>query len=805
MKIQCSCGAKHLFDLTPEMVQRPVSFVCPRCGLDASAFVDGLVRQELGQTATPDGEPVKVDISASEFTPTQAAPPAPPAASEPPRPRASVVARVHTPAAATPVAAAAIAGTPCLKHPGEVALEKCYVCSKPICPKCMELFGYVCSPLCKAKADSHGLNIPVYALQRSVIEARQWRKVVRISWAAGSLLVLFLGLWIWYAWFGQVPRPVFSVRFPEPSYSGQSAFCGPNSSQIVFLHGATLARYDLKTGKEIWSTELVDRKKVAEDVEREIKSMQEHNVRLSDNGMIDVPRVPSQEKLMKELFNSAAAELALHVRGQNVWVSQNDKLVLHDWDSGRPLKELTVKQGYGGIVQRENELLVINTDSGKPVMTRVNLATSEVTTEALSTGALAAVSGEGGASGGSAKKPVELAGLPMGRPGKDAGRPMDPAKVAEQAQHLSFPARVALPAVLAGTMNQERALAEMSDSGPGGAGQDEEAPGGSVSLIPTQDGLLQFTVKLLEARRVERSAMKAAPGKSALDGEVSVGKSLEAASELLNEMQRSRGGDKVVEDLSRYRVSLRRPGATEGWTGEVIGRPTIYPLRTVNVVAANKQIIVVDKTGKKLWQSALNYNVEGGMGALEEETAMYGQGPCVERRDGLYVFDEGVLTAFDLSSGNVRWRLPSVGIVGLFFDEKGMIYVNTSSADPDSIKYSRQIDISKRVSSVVMKVDSRNGKVIWTAEPGGLLNHVDGKIMLVVQYFQPADPPEDGPSVDTGFEPNPYLRIKRINPRNGTEMWEHFQQRSPLDIAFDKTTIRLVFKKEVQVLKFRTL
>jgi hypothetical protein len=32
-------------------------------------------------------------------------------------------------------------------------------------------------------------------------------------------------------------------------------------------------------------------------------------------------------------------------------------------------------------------------------------------------------------------------------------------------------------------------------------------------------------------------------------------------------------------------------------------------------------------------------------------------------------------------------------------------------------------------------------------------------------------------------------------------MWEHFQQRAPLDVRFDRNTIRLVFKKEVQVLR----
>ena len=46
------------------------------------------------------------------------------------------------------------------------------------------------------------------------------------------LVVAALGVWFWYAWFGSVPRTVWSVRFAEPSYSGQSAFCGKD--QIVF-------------------------------------------------------------------------------------------------------------------------------------------------------------------------------------------------------------------------------------------------------------------------------------------------------------------------------------------------------------------------------------------------------------------------------------------------------------------------------------------------------------------------------------------------------------------------------------------
>ena len=128
---------------------------------------------------------------------------------------------------------------------------KCYVCSKPICPKCMDIFGYLCSPLCKAKADSHGLAVPVYENQRSRVEARIWRNVTRVSTVLGAVAAVLLGVWAWYRWSYSHPRPVFSFRFAEPSYSGQSFISGKENDQIVFLHGDTLARHDMKLKKEL--------------------------------------------------------------------------------------------------------------------------------------------------------------------------------------------------------------------------------------------------------------------------------------------------------------------------------------------------------------------------------------------------------------------------------------------------------------------------------------------------------------------------------------------------------------------------
>ena len=250
-------------------------------------------------------------------------------------------------------------------------------------------------------------------------------------------------------------------------------------------------------------------------------------------------------------------------------------------------------------------------------------------------------------------------------------------------------------------------------------------------------GLLLFSVKLLESRITARAAMKPAPAKSVLNGNLTTGNTADLANEMLNEQQRSRGGEVVQEDESRYLVTVRRTDAPGAWSGEVIGPPTLYPLTTVNVLTANKALLVLDKNNQLRWQSALTYNVNRGLASLEPEHAPYGLGPCVERQGTLYVYDEGVLAAFDLANGNVRWRLPSVGITGLFFDDQGMLYVNATTASPDAIKYSNQIDITRKASPVVMKVDPRTGKGLWTAQLGGLVNYVSGKFIYTMSRTRP--------------------------------------------------------------------
>jgi outer membrane protein assembly factor BamB len=760
MKIQCACGAKYSFDATPEMLQNPVRFVCPTCGLDSSESVNELIRHEFAAPPPPESPHLKI----SHNEPQPSAPP-------------------------EEAAPAPAADEHCPRHPHELAADHCVVCGKPMCRQCMKLFGHVCSPMCRARAEAQKINIPVYAGQSSVADTRHWRKAGAIAVLAAILVVAALGFWIWYAWIGSMPHTAFSIRFDDRAYAGESTLCGTN--QIVFLHGGTLARCDIKSGKEIWSRELVTKQQIAELASREYQS--QPNDRYEQ-------KIP-ESKLDEMVARSLESELQLRVSGQNVWVKTPGRLTHYDWDTGRVLQEIPLANRAGEFIARNDEFLVIGTGAnGQALVTHINPAGGEPRVEEIGQpGQMAVAQNAPGGNG------IESSsGLPL----TSGTGPMDPAKVAAQAQNLSLPGRLALPALLANSSEQERILAELKDQDQTASGAQPSArqpkpaqnEAGYFTLIPDQNGYVQFAVRLLESHIVTREAMKAVPATSALNGDLNSSQTAAVANETLNEMQRNRGGDKISEDESLYEVTLRRPDSTGAadWIGTVTGPPVLFPLKTVNVLAAGKTVIVFDKTNKKLWQAGLTYNVAGGGRSANGEAAPFGDGPCVERDGTLYVFDQAVLTAFDLATGNARWRLPSVGVVGLFFDDKGMLYVNTTTADPENIRYSRQIDITQKIEANLLKIDPQTGRTLWSVKPGGFISYLSGKFIYTVQSYDPGDE-EASP---TGIQLPAYLKIRRISPADGRVLWDHEQDRAPLDVRFRDNSIELVFKKEVQILKF---
>jgi len=135
-------------------------------------------------------------------------------------------------------------------------------------PEMHGAFCYVCSPLCKAKAHSHGIQVPIYKGQRSVVQARLWRKTTWIGSSVAILAVGLIGFRIWH-WFGSAPKEVLLDPFPGTGLFGQTMLAGKD--QIIFLRGGTLARNDMQQKKEIWSSSVIDKAEIKTEVAKELQ------------------------------------------------------------------------------------------------------------------------------------------------------------------------------------------------------------------------------------------------------------------------------------------------------------------------------------------------------------------------------------------------------------------------------------------------------------------------------------------------------------------------------------------------------
>jgi hypothetical protein len=807
MKVQCPCGAKYSIDVTPEMARDPVRFVCPNCNADLSGPINELVRQELGVSQPAASAAAPAARKRVETTSLHA--PAAPA-------KLGLARSASTATHGTAVESAPQPGggaddpQPCTKHQGELAFERCFVCRKPICPKCMEMFGYVCSPLCRAKANSNGINVPVFAGEKSVREAQQWRKTGLIGMSVAVLVLALVGGWIWYAWFGSVPHPIFSVRFPEMAYAGSSRLCGKN--QIVFLHGVQLARYALGSKTATWTNDVISKEQMDAEVDRQMNEFKAEQTEAIKSGSDYRPRVPLQDDIVKQVQQEMERSLQLFVQDQNIWIARNGKLTRYDWATGKPGQEITLPDTYERPKMEGNELIFTEENAfGQYLITHVNLASGETRTEQIGEPASSAVLAAAEKAKSAANKNSDTAGLPT-KPGA-SNKPLDPAKVAKDAQNLPYAAKVALPATLSNSRHQEQLLNEMNDedaqSEAHAAAQREESTAMfGRSFVNSKYGHIEWSSKLLEQKMVAHQAMKAKPARSALDGNVSAAKTTEVANEILNDMQRDRGGDTITEDVSRYQVTVHRPDSKDisDWVGEVTGPPSVIQQKTVTIVTGGKMLVVLDQSNKKLWQADLNYKLGSGSGLQDDDpnSTTIGAGPCVEHGDALYAFDAATLTAFDLASGNVRWRVPTIGIAGLFFDDQGSMYVNSTTADLESIKFARQIDISKKTAASVLRIECKTGKVLWDVQPGGFVSHVDGKFVFCFASHQAPDLDPDSLTTLPGML-NSMMDLRRLNPKDGKVTFDYAEQRAPLSVRFKGNIIELVFRKEVEVLKFLTL
>jgi outer membrane protein assembly factor BamB len=366
--------------------------------------------------------------------------------------------------------------------------------------------------------------------------------------------------------------------------------------------------------------------------------------------------------------------------------------------------------------------------------------------------------------------------------------------------HITLPSGTVKTDVVTGPprLRSPRPFQQMRAAG-GADGDLMDLTPDAKEFLPAGANVVQMQSTLLEKRVVAVQAMKAAPAKSTLDsGTLTARDSMKAAGEMLNDMQRERTGGVSYENESVYQVTLRRlaPADAPDWTGNVTGPPLLFPQKTVDALTAGRTVHVFNKKNQKLWEGKLSFPVADSAGSG-------GNAPCLEEAGSLYVFDKGVLTAFDVRTGNVHWRISSVGISQVVRDSGGNLYVATTSASPESIQYSQEVRITDKPYPVIMKVAAASGKVLWKADHLGDQCYVSGKYVYVTEarisgldVIRAGGDDSDVPV---------HHRIYRIDPGDGKYLWQYYQPQAPQRIYVQKSRLLLQYANEVRVLSYLAL
>jgi outer membrane protein assembly factor BamB len=325
----------------------------------------------------------------------------------------------------------------------------------------------------------------------------------------------------------------------------------------------------------------------------------------------------------------------------------------------------------------------------------------------------------------------------------------------------------------------------------------------SSEFFSAGQNLVELRVKLLEAKVAYEQSIKPA-GPSQINGQTTASTSASSVTEeILNDLKRSQTGGVRRVDQSRYEVRLRRwtAGQPVEWRGEVTGAPSFFPLSTVDLLAAGKALFVFDKQNNLLFQSLLNYPLDGRFTTGDRANS---PAPAAERNNTLYFFDQGVLTAFSLPAGEVRWRLTTFGAGAIQFDDQGMLYVDSTTAGPEDIQYSDTIQIDK-IHSVLLKVDPASGKILWKAEGRGGQCLVSGKFLYAADVEQGAggiagalggalNTPQGGAPVS--------FNLYRMDPATGRTLWDLYYDQRPENLAVQDNHILLRFGDNLEFFRY---
>ena len=314
--------------------------------------------------------------------------------------------------------------------------------------------------------------------------------------------------------------------------------------------------------------------------------------------------------------------------------------------------------------------------------------------------------------------------------------------------------------------------------------------------------LLRAEIRLREKNLRTRAAIK--PG-SEKELESAAGSSaahstdeLKAITSLIRNDAARLNGEAVEQvDDSTYDIVLRRPFEPEvpEWTGTLRGRVQVLSTPTLHLITAGTKLLAFDRANKKAWEATLGGPVPIHRGDDESGGS---QQPWLEAGGRLYFADGAFLTAFDAKTGQVAWRLPSVGIRKIQMDGEGNLYVLSDNLHVETLTYAT--DASLRDSTpITMRINAADGKIHWQVEKYQDLWASGKDVYVLREAKNPAD--LETKVFDPGKAIEARVKIYKLSRGSGSPMWEWFQPRRPHAVEVQGKHVALLFGGELQVIR----
>ena len=307
-------------------------------------------------------------------------------------------------------------------------------------------------------------------------------------------------------------------------------------------------------------------------------------------------------------------------------------------------------------------------------------------------------------------------------------------------------------------------------------------------------------VRLVKQEIEERQALKPGAEKAAEQAvENSVGGGVGGALAILKVTQQdaireTTGGVERI-DASTYSVSIRRPFQPNKpvWSGQFKGRVQCFSTPRLSLITAGARLVALDATNAKAWEAVLGAPVVLG-DAFERNAARFE--PCFELGERLYFYDRAMLTAFNIASGEVLWRIPSVGIRKIEVGGDGSLYVHSANLLAESLAYLSELNTTTE--PVLMKVDAVSGAILWVAEKYEDV-WASGKDLYSIRTGRHGSDFE-AEVFNPSATPQVRTKIYKLNPATGKPRWEWFQPQYPLNVVPLGKTVGVLYGDSFQVI-----